>query len=343
MRAVVIREHGDPDALAVEDRPDPEPGPGEVRVRIRAAALNHLDLWVRKGVPGVRYPLPLVPGCDGSGIVDRVGDGVAGIEPGSPCVLAPGVSCGRCEACSRGTDHLCRWYGILGEHRDGTCADFIVVPARNVLPKPENLSFEEAAAFGLSFLTAWHMVFERARLRPGETVLVHAAGSGVSTAAIQMADLLGARILATAGSEEKLARARDLGAEETVNYRAADFAVEVRRLTGKRGADVILDHVGRDTWDGNIRSLARGGRLVICGNTSGREAVTSLPHVFFKNLSILGSTMGSRAELYEIIRLLERETLTPVVDRVLPMSDIREAHRVLEDREAFGKVVVTPW
>jgi NADPH:quinone reductase-like Zn-dependent oxidoreductase len=340
---VIIHEHGGLDALVVEERPDREPAPGEVRVRIRAAALNHLDLWVRKGVPGVRYPLPIIPGCDGSGIVDRVGEGVTGIEPGSACVIAPGVSCGRCEACSRGEDHLCRWYGILGEHRDGTCADLITLPARNILPKPENLSFEEAAAFGLSFLTAWHMVFERARLRPGETVLIHAAGSGVSTAALQMADLLGARILATAGSDEKLTRARDLGARETINYRTTDFAAEVRRLTGKRGADVILDHVGRDTWNGNIRSLAKGGRLVICGNTSGREAVTSLPHVFFKNLSLLGSTMGSRAELYEVIRLLEGEILTPVVDRVLPMAEIREAHRVLEDREVFGKVVVTPW
>ncbi len=343
MRAVVVHEHGGLDALTIGERPDPEPAPGEVRVRIRAAALNHLDLWVRRGVPGVRYPLPIIPGCDGSGIVDRVGEGVTGIEAGSACVLAPGVSCGRCEACSRGEDHLCRWYGILGEHRDGACADFITVPARNILPKPENLSFEDAAAFGLSFLTAWHMVFERARLRPGETVLVHAAGSGVSTAAIQMADFLGARIIATAGSEEKLSRARDLGATETINYRTADFADEVRRFTGKRGVDVILDHVGRDTWERNIRSLVKGGRLVICGNTSGREAVTSLPHVFFKSLSLLGSTMGSRAELYDIIRLIEREVLTPVVDRVLPMSDIAEAHRVLEDREAFGKVVVTPW
>jgi NADPH:quinone reductase-like Zn-dependent oxidoreductase len=343
MRAVRVHEHGGLEALTLVELPDPEPGPGEVRVRIRAAALNHLDVWVRRGVPGVRYPLPLTPGCDGAGIVDRVGAGVEGIEPGMACVFAPGVACGMCEACARGDDHLCRRYRILGEHRDGTCADFVVVPARNILPKPENLSFEEAAAAPLVFLTAWHMLVARARLRPGETVLVHAAGSGVSTAAIQIAALLGARILVTAGSAEKLRRAEELGAEAGINYREQDFVAEVRRLTGKRGVDVIVDHIGKDTWDGNIRSLAAGGRLVICGNTSGTEAVTSLPHVFFKSLSILGSTMGSRSEVHEVLRLLGRGDLAPVIDRVLPMNDVREGHRLLETRAVFGKVVLTPW
>jgi len=343
MQAVVIEEHGGPEVLRIRERPVPEPGPGQVRVRVRAVALNHLDLWLRKGVPGVRYPLPLVPGTDGAGLVDALGPGVAGIEPGSPCVLAPGVSCGRCDACSAGDDHLCRWYGILGETTDGTCADFLVVPAANILPKPSNLSFEEAAAVPLPFLTAWHMLIARARLQPGETILIHAAGSAVSTAGIQIAELLGARILVTAGSDEKLGLAREMGAEETINYRTTDFAAEVRRLTGKRGADVIFDHVGKDTWEGNIKSLAKGGRLVFCGNTSGTEGVTSLPHVFFKSLSLLGSTMGSRSELHRILRLMERGELHPVIDRVLPLSDIAEGHRVLEERRAFGRVVLTPW
>lgn len=343
MRAVRVHEHGGPEVLTVAECPDPEPGPGDVRVHIRAAALNHLDVWVRRGVPGVRYPLPLTPGCDGAGIVDRVGAGVVGIETGMACVLAPGVACGICEACARGDDHLCRRYGILGEHRDGTCADFVVVPARNVLPKPENLSFEEAAATPLVFLTAWHMLVARAQLRPGETVLIHAAGSGVSTAAIQIASMLGARILVTAGTAEKLRLAEDLGAEAGIDYHKQDFVAEVRRLTGKRGVDVIVDHIGKDTWEGNIRSLASGGRLVICGNTSGTEAVTSLPHVFFKSLSILGSTMGSRSEVHEVLRLLGRGDLAPVIDRVLPMSEVREGHRLLEARAAFGKVVLTPW
>lgn len=343
MRAVVIEAHGGPQALLLQERPDPEPGPGEVRVRLRAAALNHLDVWVRRGVPGVRYPLPLVPGCDGSGLVDAVGEGVEGVEVGSACVLAPGVSCGNCEACSRGDDFLCRRYGILGEHRDGTNADFVVVPAANVLPKPQNLSFEEAASIPLVFLTAWHMLAVRARVRPGETVLIHAAGSGVSSAGIQIASFLGARIVVTAGSRDKLDQARKLGAEAGINYREQDFVDEIRRFTGKRGVDVIFDHVGQDTWEGNIKSLARGGRLVFCGNTSGTEGRTSLPHVFFKSLSLLGSTMGSRSELHEILRLFERDEFVPLVDRVLPMSRVAEAHRVLEEREAFGKVVMTPW
>lgn len=343
MRAIVIEEHGGPEALKQMERPDPEPGPGEIRVRIRAAALNHLDVWVRRGVPGVRYPLPIVPGCDGAGIVDALGPGVAGPPAGSACVLAPGVSCGLCEACARGDDNLCRTYGILGETRDGTCADFIVVPAANVLPKPESLSFEEAAAIPLPFLTAWHMLRYRANLRPGETILIHAAGSGVSTAGIQIADLLGARILVTAGSDEKLAQAAELGAEAGINYRTADFVEEVRRLTGKRGVDVIFDHVGADTWDGNIRSLAKGGRLVFCGNTSGTEGATSLPHVFFKSLSLLGSTMGSRSEVFEVLRLAGRGILSPVIDRVLPLSEVAEGHRVLEERRAFGRVVLVPW
>ena len=259
MRAIVIHEHGDRSRLREEDRPLPEPGPGEARVRLRAAALNHLDVWVRKGVPGVRYPLPLIPGCDGAGLVDAVGEGVD-LEPGLACVLAPGISCGRCVSCAAGDDHLCRSYGILGEHRDGTCAEFITVPAANVLPKPESLSFEEAAAVPLVFLTAWHMVVVRAQVRPGETVLVHAAGSGVSSAAIQIADFLGARVLVTAGSGEKLDKAAELGAEAGINYREEDFTDAIRRLTGKRGVDVIVDHVGAPTWEGNIKSLARGGR-----------------------------------------------------------------------------------
>jgi len=343
MRAVVIEQHGGPEALRILDRPDPEPGPGEARVRVRATALNHLDLWVRKGVPGVRYPLPIIPGCDGSGVVDALGPGVDGIETGSACVLAPGVSCGSCEECARGDDQLCRRYGILGEHRDGTCADFVVVPARNVIAKPANLSFEEAAAIPLVFLTAWHLLTRRANLRPGETVLVHAAGSGVSSAAIQIAVLLGARVFATAGSDAKLEKARELGVEEGINYRTRDFADEVKRLTGRRGVDVIVDHVGEEIWDANIRSLARGGRLVLCGNTSGTRGVTSLPHLFFKSLSLLGSTMGSRSEVHEVLRLMERDELAPVIDRVLPLSEVAEGHRVLEAREAFGKVVLTPW
>ena len=343
MKAVVVREHGGPEALLLEERPVPAPGPGEALLRVRAVALNHLDVWVRRGVPGHPFPLPLVPGCDIAGTLEALGPGAhPSFVPGDPVLAAPGVSCGACAECARGDDHLCRGYGILGETCDGGCAEFAVVPARNLLPHPAGMEPERAAAIPLVFLTAWHMLMERARVRPGETVLVHAAGSGVSSAAIQIAKVAGARVLATAGSDAKAEKARALGADEAVNYGAEDFASEVRRLTGRRGADVIVDHVGPDTWDGNIRSLAKGGRLVLCGSTSGFEVKVDTRVLFFKSLSLLGSTMGSRGELYEVLRLVEAGRLRPVVDSVLPLAEVREGHRRLEAREVFGKVVLVP-
>jgi NADPH:quinone reductase-like Zn-dependent oxidoreductase len=342
VRCVVVREHGGLDRLLHEDRPVPEPGPGEARVRVAAAALNHLDIWVRRGVPGHPFPLPMIPGCDLSGTVDAVGPGVRGLEKGAPVVAAPGISCGSCAACARGEDHLCRHYGILGETRDGGCTEYAVVPAVNLLPAPAGVPLDRAAAIPLVFLTAWHMVVERARVRPGDEVLVHAAGSGVSSAAIQIAKLLGARVLATVGAAAKVEKARALGADEVIVYRDADFAAEVRRLTGKRGVDVVIDHVGPDTFDRSVRSLARGGRLVMCGSTTGFEIKTDPRLVFFKNLSILGSTMGSRGELHEVLKLVGLGRLRPVVDAVLPMAEVREAHRRLEAREVFGKIVLVP-
>ena len=343
MKAVVIRSHGGPEALLMEEKPVPAPGPGQVRVRVTAVALNHLDIWVRRGVPGHPFPLPLTPGCDIAGVLDDPGPGGAGeFKAGDPVLVAPGVSCGACEACARGRDHLCRHYGILGETRDGGCSGYAVVPAVNLLPFPKGLPPEQAAALPLVFLTAWHMLVERAGVRPGDDVLVHAAGSGVSSAAIQIARTFGARVINTVGSDAKRERALALGADEVVNYREQDFAKEVRRFTGKRGADVIIDHVGPDTWEGNIRSLAKGGRLVLCGSTSGFEVKTDTRFLFFKNLSILGSTMGSRGELHEILRLVERGLLRPVVDSVLPLADVAEGHRRLEAREVFGKVVLVP-
>ncbi|HET6201451.1 MAG TPA: zinc-binding dehydrogenase [Planctomycetota bacterium] len=343
MRALVIGEHGGIDVLRFEERPVPERGPGDVLVEVKAIGLNHLDTWVRRGVPGHKFPLPLVPGCDGAGVVRETGSLVTHVRPGDRVFLAPGVSCGVCPACVGGRDNLCRRYGILGEMRDGTCAEYVSVPGRNAIPIPEALSFEEAAAFPLAFLTAWHMVVARAGLRPGETVLVHAAGSGVSSAAIQVCGLFGARrILVTAGSEEKLAKARDLGATDGILYLERDFAEEVRRITGKRGVDVILDHVGADTFDRNVRSLVPGGRLVLCGATSGYEGKTDLRFVFFKNLSILGSTMGSLAELHEIASHIAAGRLRPVVDSVLPLSEVKEAHRRMGERSLFGKIVLRP-
>ncbi|MBM4013774.1 MAG: zinc-binding dehydrogenase [Planctomycetes bacterium] len=340
MRCVVIREHGAYDRLLHEERPLPEPAAGEVRLAVKAVGLNHLDTWVRRGIPGVRYPLPLVPGCDAAGVIDAVGPGVTSHRAGDAVVLAPGIGCGHCERCVSGSDHLCRAYGIFGESRDGGCAEFLVAPARNFVRKPTALSYPEAASFALTFLTAWHMVVGRAALEPHETILIHAAGSGVSVAAIQIARLIGARILVTARGADKLARARELGAHEMIDYGQKDFGDEVRRITGKRGVDVVVDHVGRDTLDKSLRALARGGRLVTCGGTSGPELATDVRLVFFKNLSILGSTMGSLGELHRIVEHFERGTFRPVVDRVLPIAQVAAGHRALEERQVAGKIVL---
>jgi NADPH:quinone reductase-like Zn-dependent oxidoreductase len=342
MRAVRVREHGSLDALAWEELPDPTPGPGEVLVQVRACGVNHLDLWVRRGVPGHRFPLPMIPGCDITGEVAGVGTGVTGVAAGSRVLVAPGFGCDRCQACSLGNDHLCRHYGIMGETRDGGYAPWVVVPERLILALPEGLSFEDGAAFPLAFLTAWHMLVARAEVQPGDRVLVHAAGSGVGSAAVQIACLLGARVIATAGTDTKLERAAELGAEETINYNETDFPDEVSRLTGKRGVDVVVEHVGQATWDGSVRCLAKGGRLVTCGATTGPVGDLHLPRLFFKSLSILGSTMGSRGELHRIVQLVAQRKLHPVVDRVLDLEDVQEAHRILEAREAFGKIVLRP-
>ena len=340
MRAVYIEGFGGPEVLRVGARPDPEPGPGEVRVRLLAAALNHLDLWVRRGVANPRLRFPHVLGADGAGVVDAVGPGVDEELLDEEVVLNPGISCGHCEACLSGADNLCPAYGILGEHRSGTYAEYVVVPRANLVKKPKNLSFEEAASFPLAFLTAWQMVVDKLRVQPGEHVLVMAAGSGVGVAALQIAKLFGARVIAAAGSEEKLELARELGADETVNYREEGWHRRVRDLTGGRGADAVADSTGRDFWEGVIKATRSGGRIALVGATSGYEATTPLAHVFFRQLTIYGSTMASKSRLFKIARFFEEGRLRPVVGRVLPLEDAALAHRLLEDRKVFGKVVL---
>ncbi|MFH1278140.1 MAG: zinc-binding dehydrogenase [Candidatus Eisenbacteria bacterium] len=340
MKGVVVREHGGYEALRIEDLSDPSPGAGEVLVEVRAVAVNYLDIWVRRGVPGHSFPLPLIPGNDVAGVVAGVGEGAAGVAVGDEVVLGPGVSCGVCPACVSGRDHRCRSYGILGESRDGGCAEKIVVPRANVFRKPKNLSFEEGAAVPLAFLTAWHMLVDRAEIRPGETVLVHAGGSGVGSSAVQIAKMWGAEVIATAGGAEKAARARELGADHVVDTKKDDFVKAVKEITGKQGVDVVFEHVGAATWEGSLRSLAWHGRLVTCGATSGHEVPLNLRVLFFKSISILGSTMGSKGEVAEILRHVEAGRLRPVVDRVLPLERVAEAHRLLEEREVFGKVVL---
>ena len=342
MKAIRIHEHGGPERLVPEDLPEKPLRADEARVRLSAIGMNHLDLWVRGGIPGIRYPLPLIPGSDGAGVVSEIGSLGHGFKTGDRVALAPGLSCGTCESCLLGRDNLCGEYGILGETRDGTYAESIIVPVWNLIPIPEGIPFEEAAAIPLVFLTAWQMIVENAKVRPGETVVVLGAGSGVGTAAIQIAKLHSARVIAVSGSAEKLSKARELGAEEGIDLSRSGLREEVRRLTGRRGADVIVEHVGLATWEQSVLSLARGGRLVTCGATTGADVPLNLRYVFFKNLSILGSTMGPRGSLHAVFRHVAAGRLRAVVDRVLPLSRVGEAHRLLEARSSFGKIILTP-
>lgn len=342
MKAVVINGHGAVDVLEATELPEPVIDDNEVLIRVKACALNHLDVWVRRGLPGVEFKLPHVLGSDIAGVVERVGRLVKNAQPGQEIVLSPGLSCMHCECCLSGRDNLCASYDILGYRADGGYAEYVKAPSFNVIPKPKTLSFEEASTIPLVFLTAWHMLTERVALKPGETVLVHAAGSGVGSAAIQIAKLIGARVFATASTEEKLAKARSLGADETINYENQDFLDAVRRLTGKRGVDVVFEHTGEATWEKSIRSLARSGRLVTCGASSGFKGSLDIRYLFSRQISLHGSYMGSKTELLEVIKFFEDGRLKPVVDRVLPLAKAADAHKALEDRAQFGKIVLTP-
>jgi len=339
MRGVRVSEHGGLEKLVVTELPDPVLGPSEVAVAVHVAALNHLDVWVRRGVPGHEFPLPLVPASDGAGTIAAVGPGVTDVEIGQRVLCCPGVSCGHCRECLAGRDQCCREYAILGEARDGCLAECVVVPRNAILAIPDDMSFETAAAFPLSFLTAWTMLIRRARLAPGETILVQAALSGVGSAAVQIAKLVGARVLATAGSPAKRERALALGAEACFDY--SDVVAGVKQATGGRGVEVVADHVGAASFASSMRSLARSGRYVTCGATTGPKVELMLNHVFFKNLSILGSTMGSRGDLPTLLDLVARGRLEPVIGAVLSgLESVVEGHRLLESREAVGKVVI---
>ncbi len=342
MRAVAMRAHGGPEVVEILEVPEPTAGPGQALVRVKAAALNHLDVWVRQGWPGLSLHFPHVFGSDVAGVVAAIGSGVEGWKVGDEVVVNPALGCGRCERCLGGAENLCRHFAILGEHVPGGQAEWLVVPARNLCAKPGRLTFEEAAAVPLTFMTAWHALVVRAALRPGETILIHAAGSGVGVAAVQIARLLGARVIATAGSPAKLEKARALGADEGIDYERQDFLAEVKRLTGRRGVDVVFEHVGKKTWEKSLLAAGIGGRIVTVGATTGHDPLTDLRHVFFRQLSVLGSTMGTAADLLQVLAFVERGTLRPVIDRVLPLADARAAQGLLADRAQFGKIVLTP-
>jgi NADPH:quinone reductase-like Zn-dependent oxidoreductase len=341
MTAMVIHEHGGPEVLKLEQIETPEPGPGQVRVRVRAVALNHLDIWTRRGGPAFKLQFPHRLGADIAGEVDAVGPGTTATL-GTKVVVQPGLSCGRCAACLGGHDNLCRHYAILGESHQGGYGEFIVVPEANLAPYPERLDYAHAASAILPFLTAWQMVVHKARVAPGDTVLVQGAGSGIGVAAIQIAKLYGARVIATAGSDAKAERAKVLGADLVINYTTTDFAAECRTLTGKRGVDVVIEHVGGEVFANSIRAVRNGGRIVTCGATAGFHPHIDLRHIFFRQVEVLGSTMGSKADLLAVLSHVSAGRLVPVVHQVLPLAQAAAAHRLLEARAAFGKVVLAP-
>ena len=340
MRAARFHQHGAPSVIVYEDAPDPELQPGQVIVRVRACALNHLDIWQRRGLERVTIPMPHISGADVAGEVVEVAPGVTNARPGQRVLLQPGLSCGVCAACLSGADNRCPHYDVLGYQSAGGYAQYVAVPAANVIAIPDHVEMVAAAAFPLAFLTAWHMLHTRARLTERETVLVIAAGSGVGQAAVQIARHAGARVLATAGTPAKSARAAAIGADAVIDHHTEDVPARVKALTGGRGVDVVVEHVGRATWERSVRCLARGGRLVTCGATTGHDAALDLRHLFARQLSLLGSYMGAKAELLRAADLFFDGVFTPVVDRTFPLSAARHAHEYLESSSQFGKVVL---
>ena len=328
--------------LVYEDAPEPRIKANEILLRVRASALNHLDLFVRNGIPGAKFALPHVLGSDIAGEVAAVGELCERVKPGWRVMLAPGLSCRQCPQCLAGQDNFCRKYTLFGLGVDGGNTELLAAPEYAAIQIPDDMSFEEAAATPLVFLTAWHMLTARARLQMGEDVLVLAASSGVGSAAIQIAKLMRCRVIATAGGEPKLARAKELGADYTIDHYGQDIAAEVRRITGKRGVDVVFEHVGKATWEKSVASLAPGGRLVTCGATTGYEAAVDLRYLFSRQYSLLGSFMGTMGELHQVLKFVFRKELRPVIDRVYPLAEIRAAHERLENKEQFGKIVVVP-
>jgi NADPH:quinone reductase-like Zn-dependent oxidoreductase len=344
MRALTIDAHGDLSQLIVRaDLPMPTlASPGDVRVRLHAAALNRLDLWVLGGIPGVRITPPWIVGSDGAGVVDAVGSAVTCVRPGDRVILNPGVvdrSC-TCEYCRDGDQPLCLTYGVLGEHRPGTLADYVVVPDANLELIPDDLPWDVAAAFPLATLTAWRMVVSRARVRAGDHVLIWGIGGGVALAALQICKQLGATVWVTSGSDDKLARAAALGADHLINHRSGDAGKQVRLATGKRGVDVVIDSVGEATWTQSLIALGKRGRLVTCGGTSGPMVQTDVRRMFWNQWTLMGSTMGSDAEFAAIAGELRAGRLLPPVDRVYPLDEARDAYARLESGAQFGKVVV---
>lgn len=340
MKAVVLREQGPPSVLKSEEVEVPKLEHGEVMVKVRGCALNHLDLWCRSNLPGVR--LPLILGCDVSGEVVEVGAGVSHIKVGDKVLVSPGLSCGTCAECLDGRENVCRFYHILGAARNGGYAEFVNVPAINCFQIPKGLNFHQAASIPLVFLTAWHMLVTRCQVRPGETVLVIGGGSGVGSAAIQIAKMFHTRVIATVGNDEKSKLAKFLGADEVINHTSGEIFETVKKLTDKRGVDIVFEHVGPAVFEQCLSSLATNGRLVTCGATTGAQVEVDITRLFMKHQTIYGSIMGTKKELCGMLPLFEKGVLKPVVDNVFPLRDAQEAHEILENRKQFGKVILDP-
>ena len=342
MKAVVFEKHGGPEVLEYKDVPEPKPGPGEVLIEVKATSINHIDIFLRRGMPGIKVPMPKIVGSDAAGIIREIGPGVSGLNIGQRVTINPGISCGRCEFCAAGFGSQCTAYAMVGENRDGAYAELVAVPAHIVLPIPDSISFEDAAAAPLVFLTAWSMMVSKGNIRPGEDVLILGAGAGVGTAAIQLAKMTGCRVFVTASSDKKLERARQLGADFLINYKTEEFDKKIRELTNKRGVDVVVDYIGADTWVRSLRSARRGGRVLTCGATTGFAPQTDLRQMFFRQVQVIGSTMGSHRDFLDVMNCVFRGQLQPVIDRVLPLREANRGHELLEERAVFGKIVLTP-
>jgi NADPH:quinone reductase-like Zn-dependent oxidoreductase len=342
MHAAFFRRHGGPEVMETGEAPEPVAAAGTVIVSVKAVALNHLDLWVRRGLPGLSLTLPHIGGSDVAGVIDEIGAGVEGWTEGDRVVVNPALWCGACEWCARGEHPLCLEFKILGEHVPGGAAERVRVAERNLYRIPDDFDFRVAAAAPLVFQTAWRALTTRARLKEGETVLITGASGGVSTAAVQIACLLGARVLAVTSGTENVRRVRELGADEVFDRLEGDFAARVRDVTAGHGADVVLDSVGEATWDSCVRSLSRLGRLVTYGATTGPRAALEIRHTFWKQISVAGSTMASKAEFETVMAHVAAGDLNPVIDQVLPLDAIREAHEALEQGRCFGKLVLEP-
>ena len=342
MQAVQFTEHGDRDVIEYGEFPDPEVGDDEVLVDVKAGALNHLDIWTRRGLPTINVEMPHIPGSDAAGVVQEVGADVGRFEEGDGVAVASGLYCGECEFCRHGETTLCKRFQILGEHTRGVHSELAAVPAENLVPVPEHVDWETAAAAPLVFQTAWRMMLSRGDVSPGEKVLVLGASGGVGHAAVQIADYVGAEVYATASTQEKLDYAAEVGADHTINYETENFASAIRDATGGRGVDVVVDHIGAQTWQDSLASLAKGGRVLTCGATTGGNPETDLNRIFWNQLEVIGSTMGTPGEVDDVLELVWDGAFEPRIRDTLPMSEAARAHEMIEEREGFGKVVVVP-